>query len=179
MSYSSVSDVAAYCPGLTDSSGSFTATSRPPATAVERFLSSGCALIETSLNAAGYSTPVPTTATVYDYVVDLEATYGAARAETSRRVGRISADERTRARMFMDDFKAGLKDLVAMNLDQAGLSVSGAGMLYAGGISRDDKRTVREDSDRVVPRFSRDLLRHPGTVSSGGADRDDDWRRAE
>ena len=172
MSYSSASDVAAYCPGLTDSSGSFTATSRPPTSAVERFLSSGCALIETSLEAAGYSMPVPASATVYDYVVDLEAIYGAARAETSRRVGRISADERTRARMFMDDFKAGLKALVAMNLDQAGLSVSGAGALYAGGISIDDKDTVESDSDRVEPRFKRGLLRHPGTVS------DDDWRRA-
>lgn len=178
MSYSSASDVAGYCPGLTDSSGSFTATSRPPVSAVERFLSSGCALIEASLGAAGYSTPVPASATVYDYVVDLEAVYGAARAETARRVGRISADERTRARMFMDEFKAGLKALVAMRLDQAGVDVSATGKLYAGGISRDDKKTVREDSDRVRPAFKRGLLRFSGTVLSSDTD-DGDWRRAE
>jgi len=34
----------------------------------------------------------------------------------------------------------------------------------AGGISRQRKRTVKEDTDRVPPRFARGQFRHPGVV---------------
>lgn len=36
---------------------------------------------------------------------------------------------------------------------------------YAGGISRDDKLTREDDSDRVVPAFSRDMMTNPANAS--------------
>ena len=160
MSYASASDVAAYCPGLlTD--GAFTATTRPTRTQVERYLSSACAMIEGRLQSAGYSTPVPATAAVYDFIVDLEALYAAARAETARLSARIAADERTRSSVFMAEFNRGLKNLLGMDLSRAGLTHSSK--LYCGGISKSDKDDVEDDSDRVVPRFVRGQFRYSGT----------------
>lgn len=42
---------------------------------------------------------------------------------------------------------------------------------FAGGISKMDKENYRDDTDRVRPKFTRDLHRHPGTP---GDDDDDD-----
>jgi len=169
MAYSAASNVADYCPGLLDD-GVFTATTRPNKAAVERFLSSGCALIEGRLKSAGYDVPVPGTAAVYDQIVDLETLYAAARAETVRMSARVAATERTRGQVFMDQFNQGIQELLKLDLSTMGVSYTGD--LYAGGISRSDVTSQESDTDRVAPRFKRGQFAHPGTTRPSGTDSD-------
>jgi len=178
MAYSAASNVADYCPGLLDD-GVFTATTRPNKAAVERFLSSGCALIEGRLKSAGYDVPVPGTAAVYDQIVDLavydqivdlETLYAAARAETVRMSARVAATERTRGQVFMDQFNQGIQELLKLDLSTMGVAYTGD--LYAGGISRSDVTSQESDTDRVAPRFKRGQFAHPGTTRPSGSDRD-------
>jgi len=165
MAYSAASNVADYCPTLLED-GVFTSTTRPTKAAVERFLSSACAVIEGRLTAAGYSVPVPGTAAVYDQIVDLETLYAAARAETVRLSARTAATERTRGQVFMEEFNRGLADLLKLDLTTMGVGYSGD--LYAGGISVADRESQEADTDRVTPRFTRGQFRHTGTQRPSG-----------
>jgi hypothetical protein len=171
VSYAAASDVADYTPGLLPD-GNFTTTTIPNKAAVERFLSAGCAMIETQLQAAGYGVPVPSNSRVYDQVVDLEALYAAGRAETVRMTSRVAATERTRGQFFNKLFQDGLGELLEMDLSRAGLSpISKA---YAGGISVSDKESAEDDGDRVKPRFERDQFRHEGVDRPSGKDVDEE-----
>jgi hypothetical protein len=171
MTYAAASNVAEYCPGLLDD-GRFTVTTRPSKAAVERFLSAGYAIINTRLGAAGYSTPLDSSADVYDQLVDLESLYGAARAESVRMTARVAVTERTRAQYFMDQFEKGLASLVETDLSGAGATKTSR--MYAGGISVSDKKSVKADTDRVAPRFSRGQWRHAGTSRPSGDATDDE-----
>lgn len=171
MAYASASDVAAYTPGLLDD-GEFTATSRPSRDDVARYLTAGDALIDTTLAGAGYSTPVGAAATVYNFVIDLSALYAAARAETTRLSARVAATERTRAQVLMEEFNNGLDMLVDQDLSRSGLTRAATGKLYAGGISKADKKSVEGDTDRVVPRFERGQFRYSDTQTPGGTTTD-------
>lgn len=172
MSYASASDVAAYTPGLLDGNDDFTATTMPSKTAVNRFLSAGCALIEGRLAANGYTTPVSVSSAFYDQIVDLEALYAAGRAEMVLMTARVAATERTRSQMFTDQFNKGLDALMKLDLSRAGIAHTGT--LYAGGISRSDKDTVEADTDRVAPRFRRGEFRMTGTRRPSGPVDDDE-----
>jgi len=172
MTYGSASGVAANVPNLVGEEGTFTKTTIPTDTQVERWLAAGYALINGDLAGRGYSTPVPATATVYSLVVDLEELYAAARAESARMSARIGPDERTRGQMLMQQFKDGLKALLAMDLSRAGLTHTGK--LYAGGISQSDKDSYNADTDRVQPRFKRGMWRMPDTTRPGGDDDGED-----
>lgn len=167
MAYASASDVAAYTPNLLED-GEFTGTSKPSRADVARYLTAGDALIDTVLGGAGYSVPIGAGATVYNFVVDLSALYAAARAETVRVSARVSATERTRAQAFMQAFEDGLELLTGMDLSRSGVARASSGKLYAGGISKSDKRSVEGDSDRVAPRFERAQFRYPGTSRPSG-----------
>lgn len=171
MTYGSASGVASYTPNLVGEELTFTKTTIPTDTQVERWLSAGYALINGRLAGRGYGMPVPQAATVYSLVVDLEELYAAARAESARMSARIGPDERTRSQMFMQQFKDGMKELLSMDLSRAGLSHTGK--LYAGGISKSDKDAVDADADRVQPRFKRGMWRVPGEVRPGGGDDDE------
>jgi len=173
MSYAAASDVADYTPGLLED-GRFTTTTIPSKTAVERFLSAGCAMIESQLEAAGYSVPVPGNSRVYDQVVDLEALYAAGRAEIVRTMERVAAAERTRGQFFGKLFQDGLDALMKMDLSRAGLSPTSK--LYAGGISVSDKDAVEDDGDRVKPRFERDQFRISGAQRPAGDKTDEESR---
>ena len=118
-------------------------------------MSSGCALIETRLQSLGYGA-VPATAGIYSYLGDLESSYAAYRAELARGSPRTAAGERSRADGFKKAFDDGLKSLAEMDLSRSG--VEHTSKLYAGGISVDDKETVESDSDRVEPRFFRNVF---------------------
>lgn len=171
MAYASASDVAAYVPNLlTD--GEFTDADKPSRDAVARYLNAGDALIDTVLGGAGYSVPVGSGATVYEFVVDLSALYAAARAELSRVSARVAAAERTRGQVFMQAFEDGLERLTEMDLSRSGVTRASTGKLYAGGISKADKKDVEGDSDRVTPRFERGLFRYPGSQTPGGTTTD-------
>mgnify|MGYP001596465617 CR=1 FL=1 len=159
MSYAGCIRTAAMVPNLTNNASSIAeiATGVVPASAhYVLWLSSGCSLIEGALTAAGYSAPVPATAAAYDFVADLEATYGAARAEMARASPRSAMGERGRGETLMRQFQDGLKMLMAMDLTRMG--VTQTGKLYAGGISLSDKDTVASDTDRVTPRFERGMF---------------------
>ncbi len=167
MSYASASDVATYCPHLLDSGNStFTVTTKPSISAVNRFLSAGCSLIETRLKAGGYSTPVTVSDAVYDIVVDLNALYAAGRAEMVGMTSRVAMGEKTRSQIFMEQFNRGLDALMAMDLSRAGLGSAAA--MYAGGISVSDKDTQELDTDRTPLRFKKSMWRAGGTSRPAG-----------
>jgi hypothetical protein len=168
--YSAASIVADYTPGLLED-GNFTATTTPSKTAVERFLSAGCSLIHGRLQAVGYTTPVPSTAAVYDQIIDLETLYAVSRAEMVRMTARVVAGERTRSQIFADMFNKGLDQLLKMDLSRAGVTHASTKM-YAGGISESDKTSVDDETDRVEPRFKRDQFRHSGTNRPGSVEGD-------
>lgn len=160
MSYATTRNVADYCPGLLED-GQFTITTRPSKDAVTRFLNAGYSIINARLGAAGYSTPVDSSAAIYNQLVDLESLYGAARAESVRMTARVAVTERTRAQYFMTEFEKGLDKLVATDLSGAGATKTSR--MYAGGISKSDKSSVESDTDRVPGRFNRGMWRHDGT----------------
>ena len=172
MTYATVADVELYASGTGDS-GTYTSDTRPTYAQVEGFLARGYARINTMLAAAGYGTPVASTATVYQDIVDLEALFAAARVELTRLSSRYSAEERTRGGVLMQEFKEGLKELLRQDLTQAGLAHSS--FLTMTGWESSEKEAVEDDTDRVTPRFSRGQFRHAGTTRPGGeADSDDD-----
>ena len=160
MAYASPSDVSALCRNLVGSASGFDTSTSPTLVQINRWLSSGCAMINAVLGSYGYE-PIPTTSTAYDLASETNALYGAWLAERSRINARVTADERTRADMFKRDFEYHLDWLSSLDLSALGVTLTSAGgRPYAGGISRTDKDTVESDSDRVVSRFSRGAFRN-------------------
>lgn len=174
MAYTSASNVAAYTPELLSGQGNFTSSTKPSKDAVERWIDDGAALIDGRLAAAGYSTPVGSDATVYNYIRDLNELYAAGRAEMVRMTARVAATERSRSQQFMDQFNNGLDALLKMNLARAGLTLSSEGLPYIGGVSVSGKDAVNADSDRVMPRFNRGQFRVAGTQRPSGSHSDDE-----
>ena len=137
------------------------------------WMSSGCALIEAKIAGMGYAVPIASTNTIFDYLADLEASYAAYRAESSRSSPRSAAGERTRAQQFKRDFNDGLDDLEEMDLTRLGITYTGK--FYIGGISAADKETQESDTDRVSSRIKRGQF-ETGRVPqpSGNTRRDDE-----
>ena len=156
MSYSGCARVAELVPNLTGGASNLTelpSGNNPASPAFVRWLSSGCALIESQLKAMGYGTPVPGTAALYDYVSDLEATYAAWRAESARGSARSSPGERTRGDHFRKQFDEGMMWLRSQDLSRMGLDPTE--QVYLGGMEADDKALDRGNSNVVQPRFVR------------------------
>ena len=160
MTYAATTDVAAYAPNLTDD-GDFTLASIPTKAQVQAWLNRGYSRINMKLAGMGYTVPATSGTDIYEYLVDLEALYAAARADMARLSARVGAGERSRGQVLMEQFEEGLKGLEKMDLSRAGLTADS--QLYVGGISKSDKAAVEADSDRVAPRFSRGQFRSPGT----------------
>jgi hypothetical protein len=159
MPYSTCAQVAALIPNLLNGASNFDALDsavRPASAQLVMFMSSGCALIESRLQSIGYSVPIGSTATIYSYLGDLEAGYAAYRAELVRGSPRTSTGERSRAEGFKKAFDDGLKALADMDLSRSGITHTSK--FYAGGISDEDKDTVETDTDRVQPRFKRNIF---------------------
>ena len=174
MAYTSASAVEILTTNLLGASGSYDANTKPTLTAINFWLSSGCSHIEGALKSAGYATPIAAGNVLYDRVAGIEALYATAMAEMSRSNVRLGPGERTRGQVFLEEFKDQLEDLVKKDLTQAGVGILGLSKMYAGGISSADKTLVEDDSDRVTPRFARDLFRHPGAGTVERQERDDD-----
>ena len=174
MAYSTCAQVATLCQNLIQGASTFSSSTSPTDTAVGTWLSSGCSIIETRLAGWRYSVPVTAGTVAYDMVADLNALYGAAKAEMSRSNVTLQPGERTRGQVFMDLFWKQLKDLRDMDLTMAGLARSSTGGLYAGGISQADKDSITSDSDRVSPRFQRGIFRTDGTLDPSGVVADTD-----
>lgn len=159
MAYSTCAQVAALIPNLLNSASCFDSLDtsiRPTSAQLVSFMSSGCALINAQLAGMGYSTPIGATAAIYGYLSDLEANYAAYRAELARSSPRSAAGERGRSEAFKKAFDDGLKAIVGMDLSRAG--VGHTSKFYGGGMSRSDKETVATDTDRVHPRFHRNVF---------------------
>jgi len=167
MAYAAASDVAALCKNILAGASNFSAATCPTLDAVEEWLSSGCAVIETHLRAHGYQGADLGTA-AYGWLGDLNALYAAARVELSRTNLSLAPGERTRGQVFDEMFWRGLNrlsDLLEGDMTEAGLVRSGtAPELYVGGVSESDKLTWDTDTDRVRPRFYRGMLGFPGTA---------------
>jgi len=164
MGYCSASDVSAICLGLLGGEEGFSTSTSPTLDQVNRWITSGCAVIETRLQGAGYSVPPGSTTSIYEALKDLNALYSAARAEMSRINAVLAPGMRTRGQLFRRMFWEELAEVLSMDLTQAGMSKASTAVLYAGGISEDDKQTVEAGTDRVEPRFGRAIFDYPGTT---------------
>ncbi len=158
--------MAGLCAGLLSGASNFSTSSSPTLAAVGNWLSTGCSVIEGYLGGNRYTTPVASTAGAYSWLENLNTLYAAAMAETSRSSAIVSPGERTRGRVMLDQFWSELKEMVGLDLTALGVTRGSAGKLFVGGISEDSKDTYEDDSDRVVPRFSRDMHDFPGTIRS-------------
>jgi len=178
--YCAASNVASYCQNLLDGSDNFGTSTSPTLSMVNAFISSGCSVIESNLSAWGYNPPPATTSIVYQWLSDLNALYAAARAEMTRINVTLAPGERTRGQVFYEMFWSAIRQLKGQDLTAAGLEksstggTSSGGYLYVGGTSIAGKSTVEEDSDRVTPRFHRDMFRFPDSLTPDTADTDAD-----
>lgn len=168
MAYATTQDVADLCQWLLGQEENFTKTTSPTEAAVQRWLTRGAGIINTRLAAKGYGVPVETSATVYDQIVDINALYGASKAESTRMSSRVAVTERTRSQMFKSDFDKQLKELLVSDLSQAGVGYTS--QIKMGGISKSDKRSVETDTDKVDPRFERGQFDIPGSRRPSGND---------
>lgn len=171
MAYTTASAVGALCRNILGEFVTFSESSCPTLQQVNGWLSTGCSIIEARLNGAGYSTPVAVTAGVYDWIADLNTLFAAARTEMSRSNITLGPGERTRGQVFEEYFWRDLDKLVNTDLSGLGVSRASRGILYAGGISVDDKQTWEDDTDRVTPRFSKNQFKFVETIDpvTGGS----------
>jgi len=168
MAYATTQDVADLTPWLLGDEENFTKTTSPTEAKVQRWLDRGAAVIDTRLASKGYGVPVGTSATVYDQIVDLNAIYGAYKAESTKMSSRVTVTESTRSQMFKTDFDKQLKELLAMDLSQAG--VGHTSQIKVTGISESDKKAVDDDTDRVSSRFKRGQFNISGATRPAGSD---------
>lgn len=169
MAYASASDVSNHSRNILGNSGSFDASTSPTLTAVNYWLSSGCAIINTKLASCRYSVPAAAGTVIYDWLSELNAIYAAAHVEMSRTNVTLSSDERTRGQVFLEMFNDQLDMLCDMDLTGAGLSRVSQGKLYTGGIYTSEKQRIESDTSFVKPRFSRGMNRFPGTIDPQGS----------
>lgn len=165
MAYCSSSDVGILCQNLLGKAEDFDSSTSPTHSAVTMWLSTGCAIINSQIKSAGYSTPIPATSEAYDVARQCNALYGAWMAERSRLNTRTAADERTRADMFKKDFDSLMAVLLSLDLSELGQTITSK--MYAGGISVADKDAIQSDTDRVTPRFARGMFSNPDTLEPG------------
>lgn len=165
MAYASSSDVAILCQNILAGASNFSTSTSPTLAAVNRWLSSGCGVIETMLNGKGYSTPVASGTAAAEHLVDCNALFAAARVELSRTNVTLGPGERTRGQVFQEYFEDCMESFFQSDLTLAGVSRQGSGVLYTGGISISDKQSREEDTDRVKPRFNRGQFDTPGTIT--------------
>jgi hypothetical protein len=169
MGYSSASDVASYTGNILAGQKTFTISTCPNLTQVNSWISSGCAVIESTLKDVGYGLPVPVSSEAYQWLKDLNALYAAARVEMYRTNLTLQPGERTRGQVFDEMFWDQLKKLKEIDLSLLGVSRASAGKLFVGGISVASKQTYEDDSDRVGPRFNRGMFDFEGTIQPGGS----------
>lgn len=181
MPYSSASRVAAMIPNLLNNASNFTDLDTvhnvctPGSAYLVGWQSAGCALIETKLKAAGFSTPVAVNDGLYDFIADTEATYVAYRAERANTSGRLAPGERGRAGELKHDFDSMLAEIVGIDLARAGMAYTA--QWYVGGISDSEKDSVESDTDRVTSMFTRGQFANREVFPPDGNELDDDQER--
>lgn len=168
MAYASASNAAALCQNVLSGASNFSTSTSPALAAVNVWLTSGCAVLESTLAGWGYNVPPGSNTAAYGWLADLNALYAAAKVELSRTNITLGPGERTRGQVFEQMFWDGLDRMRGQDLSRAGLARSSDGRLYVGGVSVDDKDIWDEDTDRVRPRFRRDQFAFGGTLRPSG-----------
>lgn len=116
-SYAAIHNVDALLPGI-----SLSETSTPSNGDVTKWLNQGYAVINRKLTAAGYSTPVSSSAAVYDEMTALNALYAAAQALRARGLDSVQGNEETRSERWLREFTEQIKELCASDLTNSGVS---------------------------------------------------------
>lgn len=165
--YCAASDVAILVQNTLGGQSVFSTSTSPTIRAVRAWITSGCAVLDTHLAGAGYSTPVASTAVAFGMLIRCNALFAAARVEESRTNITLAPKERTRGQTFDEQFGDCAETITAMDLTLAGLSRTTTAQVYAAGISKADKLKHEQDTDRVPPRFIRDQFVFPGTIRPG------------
>jgi hypothetical protein len=166
VTYTSASNVLPYVRTLFKG-GTFDETTFPTAVDVNAWLDAGYSRINGELEARGYSTPVPSTATCYSEIKHLESLFAAAWVYEVRMVQGNTAGGETKGNFLLQEFEREMTKLLARDLSSgtSPLTTTGTtGQPYAGGISIGDKDSVEDDSDRVAPAFKRGMHDSPGIV---------------
>ena len=165
--YASASDVSILCRNLLNGEDGFSASSSPSLTAINTWLSSGCSVIESRLATDGYSVPILQDTLLYGWLKELNALFGASKAEYSRLNISVTPGERTRGQLFEDKFWKQLDALCAMDLTTIGAirneSTISSMPLFVGGTSKSQKGSTKSNTDRVNPRFSKNMFDLPNT----------------
>lgn len=164
MAYCSSSDVAILSQNILSGACDFSSSTAPTLSAVNQWMTSGCATIESMIKAAGYSPPSSGT-TAFEALLDCNALYAAARVEMSRTNVTLARGERTRGQVYGEMFTECMEQFLAQDLTLVGLTRVAGGKLYVGGISIDQKQTEESDTDRVKPRFGRGMHDWDGTLT--------------
>ncbi len=170
MSYGSGSGVASRCGNTLAGASNFSASTVPSSCAVNGWLSTACAIIESRLSGGGYSVPPTANTIVYDWLVDLNNLYGSAQVEMSRVNVTLGPGERTRGQVFEKMFWDGLDRLCSTDLTLVGLSRISDDAIYVGGTTETQKDIWEDDTDRVVPRFTRGMHNFEGTIRPDAQD---------
>ena len=160
--YASAGDVAALCRNLLGNSAAFSVSSSPMLTEINTWLASGRDTIDTVISNLNYAVPIASTAPLYGMLRDMNTLYAAARAEMSRINVTLGPGERTHGQVFDEMFKTQLNTLSSLNLWTLGalpLDATGTtAKLFGGGISVANKDSYESNTDRVAPRFKRNML---------------------
>lgn len=162
--YCAASDVAALTKNILGGSTAFSASTVPTEDEVNAWITTGCGVLDVMLAAHGYSVPVPSTALAYQMLTRCNTLFAAARTEESRTNATYSSDDRGRGAIFDQQFSDCASSLFMLDLTLAGLSRTTTAKIYTGGISVSAKQEKEASTDRIIPRFSRDQFRFPGTL---------------
>lgn len=112
MAYGSTAGVQALLPAL----GTLGAGTLPTAAQVSAWLAQGAAIIDRHLTGAGYTVPVPSTATVYDELAALNDLYASAIAAQARGLDTVQGSEENRSSQWLERFYSQLRELAGTNL---------------------------------------------------------------
>ena len=163
--YCAASDVAILGKNLLGEQDIFNTSSSPNNSAIDTWISSGCAYIETNLQAKGYTTPIASTNVLFGMLKDCNAMFAVARAELSRTNVILGPGERSRGQVFQKMFEDCLKGVLSMDLTSVGVTKSSVrGTIYVGGISESDKDSRYSDTDKVRARFVKGQFDWEGTL---------------
>lgn len=139
---------------------SWNGTTNPTSAQVTNWLGEGYAKINRALGSAGYVTPATSGMAAYPELTSMENLYAAAYVLRSQAIDTASGQGEERSEVWLNDFYAQLKDLVASDLSLLGLSLIAAAtspsrrrrlrtvqMRRVDGYSGNPPRTVNSDMD--------------------------------
>ena len=165
-SYGSVAEVVAFTPHLLDGATTYSETTRPTLTQVEKFIDRASGYLNTALRNAGITTPVTNSTgklMLDDWVVMRATEY----VELTQRGTGYSDQEGSRTAAFHNMYASAcdFADEIALGLKELGVTVDrnkSAGLAFTGQTVRSD-RADPDDSSLAQPLIRRGLYDAPGS----------------